>query len=70
MKRRDFLQALGVGAAIPAIGFAAQAAPHKLRVLALSPKAFSSQFLSGLTQTSNFELTFVEVYPLDLLDWS
>ncbi len=60
MKRRDFLQALGVGAAIPAIGIVAQAAPHRLRVLALSPKAFSSQFLSGLTPNQNFELTFVE----------
>ena len=60
MKRRDFLQALGLATAIPAIGITAQAAPHKLRVLALAPKAFSSQFLSGLTQNQNFELTFVE----------
>jgi hypothetical protein len=60
MKRRDFLQALGVGAAIPAIGVAAQAAPHKLRVLALSPKIFSSQFLSGLTQNQNLEVQFVD----------
>ncbi len=60
MKRRDFLQALSVGAAIPAIGVAAQAAPHKLRVLALAPKAFSSQFLSGLTQNQNLEVQFVD----------
>ncbi len=60
MKRRDFLRTLGVGAAIPAIGMAAQAAPHKLRVLALAPKAFSSQFLRGLTQNPNLEITFVD----------
>jgi hypothetical protein len=60
MKRRDFLQALGLGAAIPALGVAAQAAPHKLRVLALAPKAFSSQFLRGLTQNPNLEITFLD----------
>ncbi len=60
MKRRDFLQALGVGAAIPAIGVAAQAAPQKLRVLALSPKKFSSQFLRGITQNQNLEVQFVD----------
>jgi hypothetical protein len=60
MKRRNFLQALGVGAAIPAIGITAQAAPHKLRVLALAPKVFSSQFLSGLTQNPNLEIQFVD----------
>ena len=60
MKRRDFLQALGVGAAIPAIGVAAQAAPPKLRVLALAPKAFSSQFLHGLTQNQNLEVHFID----------
>jgi hypothetical protein len=60
MKRRDFLHALGLGAAIPALGLAAQAAPHKLRVLALSPKAFSSQFLRGLTQNPNLEITFLD----------
>lgn len=60
MKRRDFLQALGVGAAIPAIGMTAQAAPHKLRVLALAPKKFSSQFLSGLTQNPNLEIQLVD----------
>ncbi len=63
MKRRDFLQALGLGAAIPALGIAAQAAQaasHKLRVLALAPKVFSSQFLRGLTQNSNLEITFID----------
>ncbi len=60
MKRRDFLQALGLGAAIPALGIAAQAVPHKLRVLALAPKTLSSQFLRGLTQTQNLEITFVD----------
>jgi hypothetical protein len=60
MKRRDFLQALGVGAAIPALGVAAQAAPHKLRVLALAPKALSSQFLRGLTQNPNLEIQYVD----------
>lgn len=60
MKRRDFLQALGLGAAIPALGIAAQAAPHKLRVLALAPKTLSGQFLRGLTQNQNLEMTFVD----------
>lgn len=61
MKRRDFLQALGLGAAIPALGLAAaQATPYKLRVLALAPKAFSSQFLRGLTQNPNLEITFLD----------
>jgi hypothetical protein len=60
MKRRDFLQALSLGAAIPAIGIAAQATPHKLRVLALAPKTLSSQFLRGLTQNQNLEITFLD----------
>ncbi len=60
MKRRDFLHALGVGAAIPAIGIAAQAAPHKLRVLALAPKTLSSRFLHGLTQNQNLEISFID----------
>ncbi len=60
MKRRDFLQALGLGAAIPALGIAAQAAPHKLRVLALAPKTLSGQFLRGLTQNQTLEITFVD----------
>jgi Periplasmic binding protein len=60
MKRRDFLQVLGMGATIPALGVAAQAAPHKLRVLALAPKAFSSQFLRGLTQNQNLEIQYVD----------
>jgi hypothetical protein len=60
MKRRDFLQALGVGAAIPALGIAAQAAQHKLRVLALTPKVLSSQFLRGLTQNQNLEVQYLD----------
>ena len=66
MKRRDFLQALGLGAAIPALGAvaqaaqAAQAAPYKLRVLALAPKTLSGQFLRGLTQNQNLEITFID----------
>jgi hypothetical protein len=60
MKRRDFLQALGLGAAIPALGIAAQAAPHKLRVLALAPKTLSGQFLRGLTQNQNLEISFID----------
>jgi hypothetical protein len=63
MKRRDFLQALGLGAAIPALGAAAQAAqaaPHRLRVLALAPKTLSGQFLRGLTQNQNLEISFID----------
>jgi hypothetical protein len=57
MKRRDFLQALGLGAALPSVALAA--APRKLRVLALAPQKFSSAFLSALTHP-NLELRFVE----------
>jgi hypothetical protein len=60
MKRRDFLQALSLGAAIPALGITAQAAPYKLRVLALAPKNFSSRFLHGLTQNQNLEVQYLD----------
>jgi hypothetical protein len=57
MKRRDFLQALGLGAALPSVAVAA--APRKLRVLVLAPQKFSSAFLSALAHPS-FEMRFVE----------
>lgn len=60
MKRRDFLQALAVGAAVPSIGVAAHAAtPSRLRVLVLAPKKFSSRFLQALTSPM-LELRFVD----------
>jgi hypothetical protein len=57
LNRRNFLQALGVGAVVPATSFAAT--PGHLRVLALAPQKFSSVFLGAL-QAPNLEVQFVE----------
>jgi hypothetical protein len=56
LNRRHFLQALGLGAALPAATLAA--APNRLRVLALAPKKFSRTFLQGLSNP-NLEVQFV-----------
>jgi hypothetical protein len=57
LNRRNFLQALGVGAALPVASVAA--ASSRVRVLALAPKKFSSAFLSAL-QAPNLELQWVD----------